>query len=206
LAVANYESANGHLPPPFVRGPDGTPWHSWRVLILPYIEADDIFKQYRFDEPWDGPHNRRLADRMPRIFAFHNHWQPGQTTTNYLAVVGPDTAWPTAGKRTFADLMGRGISNVVLIAENRGLGVHWMEPCDLDAAAMSYEFNAPDGLSSWYKMPAVAMADGSVRRMSSECGPDALRAAVRIRGPRVELDQAGCPVIPDGRARPGADP
>ncbi|MFO0850319.1 MAG: hypothetical protein U0871_17435 [Gemmataceae bacterium] len=44
------------------------------------------------------------------------------------------------------------------------------------------------------------------RRMSRECGPDALRAAGRIRGPRVELARAGCPVIPDGRDRPGVDP
>ena len=41
---------------------------SWRVLILPYIEEDELFKQYRFDEPWDGPNNIQLLQRMPRTF------------------------------------------------------------------------------------------------------------------------------------------
>jgi hypothetical protein len=28
--------------------------HSWRVLILPFLEQKALHDQYRFDEPWDG--------------------------------------------------------------------------------------------------------------------------------------------------------
>ena len=77
-------------------GPDGRPWHSWRILILPYIEAEGLFEEYGFSEPWDGPNNRQLAGRMPRLYAFHGDERPGNTTTNYLAVIGPETAWPGA--------------------------------------------------------------------------------------------------------------
>src|SRR5436190_1205501 len=36
----NHERTNGALPPAAVRGPDGRPLLSWRVLLLPYIEED----------------------------------------------------------------------------------------------------------------------------------------------------------------------
>lgn len=83
MAVANYHDANGRYPPPCVAGPDGRPWHSWRVLVLPYVEQSDLHEAYSFAEPWDGPNNRKLAGRMPRLFAFRGTERPGSTTTNY---------------------------------------------------------------------------------------------------------------------------
>ena len=40
MALHVYENVNHSFPPAFVRGPDGKPWHSWRVLILPYLDAE----------------------------------------------------------------------------------------------------------------------------------------------------------------------
>ena len=42
--------------------------YSWRVAILPYLEQNELYKRYNFDEPWDGPNNRKLLDQMPAIF------------------------------------------------------------------------------------------------------------------------------------------
>jgi hypothetical protein len=52
-----------------VYGPDGTPLYSWRVLILPYIEEQALFADFRLNEPWDSPHNIALLDWMPIIYA-----------------------------------------------------------------------------------------------------------------------------------------
>src|SRR5438093_80728 len=98
MAVARYEDQNGHFPPAYQLGPDGRAWHSWRVLILPFIEQDALFKRYRFDESWDGPNNSRLAEPVPRAFGFDGKEHP-TTTTNYLAVVGAETMWPGATPR-----------------------------------------------------------------------------------------------------------
>jgi hypothetical protein len=57
LALHNYAAANGHLPPAVSRGPDGKPLLSWRVAILPYLEEEQLYKQFHQDEPWDSPHN-----------------------------------------------------------------------------------------------------------------------------------------------------
>lgn len=206
MAVANYADAEGHYPPAFVLGPDGRPWHSWRVLILPYIEGRDLYQQYAVNEPWDGPHNRELIGQMPRLYRFHTRPQEGQTTTNDLAVVGENTMWPQAGKRTNKDVAGRH-SSTLLIVENRGLDLVWTEPRDLDIETMPFEVNHPHGLSSWYKMPGAVLADGSVVTIPLGSDPAALRAAATAVGPKaVSLDANGWRVLPDGRQREDALP
>ncbi len=68
LAIQSYQQEHGTLPPAVLRTADGTPLHSWRVLILPYLEQNELFAQFQLDKPWNSPHNRGLADRMPKIF------------------------------------------------------------------------------------------------------------------------------------------
>ena len=68
LAMYNYESTYGSLPPVANTDRDGKPLLSWRVLILPYIEQEPLFKEFHLNEPWDSPHNIRLLDRMPGIY------------------------------------------------------------------------------------------------------------------------------------------
>jgi hypothetical protein len=206
LAVANYHDTHGHYPPPYVADADGRPMHSWRVLILPYIEGLNLYEQYDFDEPWDGPHNRTLAGQMPRGYAFHGTHKPGLTTTNYVAVVGPRTVWRPEKKLTFEDVTD-GASNTILIAENKGLGVHWMEPRDLNWDEMAFTLGKPNGISSWYKDPAVTTLDGAVVRLGPSVSPDTLRALLTADGgEKLQGEPGGWEVIPDGRMRePGGD-
>jgi hypothetical protein len=199
LAVANYTDVNGHYPPAFQTGPDGTPWHSWRVLILPYIEQQELHKQYRFDEPWNGPHNREIAERSPRTLTFHGTKMP-TTTTNYLAVVGPETMWPGAVGRKKEDVTSS-TSDTIQIAENQGLGVHWMEPRDLHVDSMSYDFNSPEGLSSWYKAPSAAMADGSLRTFNEGYDAASLRHMLTATHPKPKPADPAIQPLEDGRKR-----
>jgi len=45
LAVANYHDSHGQFPPPYIAEADGKPMHSWRVLILPYLEHGELYDQ-----------------------------------------------------------------------------------------------------------------------------------------------------------------
>jgi hypothetical protein len=46
------------------------------VLILPQLGRDDLYGEYRFDEPWNGPNNKALVARMPDVYACPSNDQP----------------------------------------------------------------------------------------------------------------------------------
>ena len=106
LALLNYRQANGCFPPAYIVDKNGRPAHSWRVLILPYLEGQTLYQQYNFNEPWDGPNNKKLlAGRPPMCFVCPSDGNiriSGTACTSYAAVVGADAAWPgkTSGKPT----------------------------------------------------------------------------------------------------------
>ncbi len=176
LALLNYHSRYGTLPPAYVAGHDGRPMHSWRVLILPFLERDDLYAQYRFDEPWDSPHNRTLAAQMPRVFACPGDERsslPDNTMTGYVAVVGPTTAWP-GGQGRFLPAFGGGLGNTLLLMEARSQAVEWTEPRDLDfdtalrlltAEEPSTNRHVSEGFFySTYSGRRIALADGVILR------------------------------------------
>ena len=68
--------------------------HSWRVLILPFLEQGELYKLYNFAEPWNGPNNRKLASRIGHSYLRSGLESDQVHTTSFVAVVGPQTAWP----------------------------------------------------------------------------------------------------------------
>lgn len=91
LALHNYANQHGRFPPQAVRAADGRPLYSWRVLILPYMEAQGLHDRFHLDEPWDSPHNRALIAEMPSTFRPFTDAPPG--TTFLQAAIGPGTVW-----------------------------------------------------------------------------------------------------------------
>ena len=99
LAVHNFISVHGKLPPAVIYGPDGKPWHSWRVLLLPYLEANDIYNAYDYSEPWDSPKNKALLDKMPDVYRDPIHGDKKEPYTHYAAFVGPGSVFPPGGAK-----------------------------------------------------------------------------------------------------------
>ena len=67
LALHNYHDVNGVFPAAAICDKKGKPLLSWRVAILPYVEQDNLYKQFHLDEPWDSEHNKKLIEKMPKI-------------------------------------------------------------------------------------------------------------------------------------------
>jgi len=131
LALLNYHDAHGSFPPAHLTDQDGKPTHSWRLLILPYLNWKEVHDRYNFSEPWNGPSNVALAKtaagtaecfRCPSEHGSHPEW------TSYVAVVGPGTLW-TGGPAPPKDAVsGR---TRILVVETQESGIHWMEPRDM---------------------------------------------------------------------------
>ncbi len=60
LALHNYESVYKTLPPAFTVDANGNRLHSWRTLILPFIEQKSLYDNIDLSKPWDDPANAIL--------------------------------------------------------------------------------------------------------------------------------------------------
>ncbi len=96
-ALHNWRDTFGGFPPPVVRGPDGSPWHSWRVLILPFLGHSDLYNKYEFKEPWNGPNNQKLLKEIPNVYRFSSDERFPPTATHFVSIVGAGTAFKPEG-------------------------------------------------------------------------------------------------------------
>ncbi|MBS0266896.1 MAG: DUF1559 domain-containing protein [Planctomycetes bacterium] len=142
LACANYEAKYGTFPPAYIADSQGRPMHSWRVLILPYLGRDDLYSEYNFDEPWNGPQNIKLLEKMPGLYACPScaldsasdaiHPRTASTRfTNYAAVLGPRCVFrgeaPVARSAITDDAL-----QTLIIGEVTDANIPWTKPEDID--------------------------------------------------------------------------
>ncbi len=133
VALNNYHNDHGTFPPAYLADKNGKPQHSWRVLILPYLAERALYEEYNFDEPWNGPNNSKLLDRMPPMYRYPSPFRDTKERTGacFVAVVGPETAWPGKTARKFADLRDAMYQTALLI-EYDNESIPWLEPRDLE--------------------------------------------------------------------------
>ncbi len=175
-ALREYEKANGHLPPAAVYGEHGEALLSWRVLVLPYMGQDDLFKRFKLDEPWNSPNNLPLLDKMPPVFASHKGVDTVVPfTTIYQVFVGPGTAFEGPEGVCLADFPD-GLDKTFLVVEARE-AVQWTKPADLtyDPAGPLPKLGDAHGFT-------VCLADCSERYVAAGTSEATLRAAITRNG------------------------
>jgi len=184
LAMHNYHDANKHFPPAYVADKDGRPMHSWRVLLLPFLEEQNLYEQYRFDEPWDGPNNRLMWDQMPAVFRCPSDPQADPSKTSYAAITGAGTVFD-GSKSASIKTITNGISKTVMVVEAPGSAMNWLEPKDLEVAELSSQINvAPGaGMSTFHPRGVNALyCDGSVRFLQSPISVEELKTMTQATG------------------------
>jgi len=178
-AMHHYHEKHGRLPPAAVYSKDGVPLLSWRVLLLPYLGQEELFRQFKLDEAWDSPHNLRLLPQMPWAFSPIERSPPQQPyTTLFRVFVGQGTAFEGHEGLQLKDDFGARISDTILIVE-AGDPVPWTKPEDIP-----YDKNRPlPKLGAIFKgYFHAALADASTRRIRQDIKEATLRAAVIRNG------------------------
>ena len=186
LSFHNYESANGTLPTN-ICNKDGKPLLSWRVHLLPYIEQDQLYKEFKLDEPWDSDNNKKLIAKMPKTFEMAGIETKEKGQTFFQAFVGKkgDAIRPLMLE---GDLKGLGftgvtdgLSNTFLVVE-AAEPVIWTKPVDLpfDANEKLPKLGRrqPNGFN-------VLFGDGSVRFIKSTTPEATLKAYITTNGGEV---------------------
>ena len=183
LAMHNYVFDHKVFPPAVVYGEDGNPLYSWRVLLLPYIEQEHLYSQFKLDEPWDSPNNMPLLAQMPIVYMSPTQHKPKEPYTTHYQVftaggaifeAGPQARQLSLQQISNAD----GCSNTVLVVE-AAEPVTWSKPEDL-IYSPAQPLPQLGGISSlgFYAL----FADGSVHWFPKDIDEKTIRAVITWNG------------------------
>ena len=181
LALHNYHDVYGSFPPAVTYSADGQPMHSWRVLLLPYLDSSPMYSQYNRNEPWNSPGNLAVTANMPAVYACaSNPNGPFSGNTSYVALDGPGSVMNSKQPARIRDIAD-GTTQTLMVVEAQNSGIHWTEPKDIDINVEGTP--GPGGLSSFHTGGFQGvLVDGSVRFISGSINPQTLKALLTIDG------------------------
>jgi len=184
LALHNYHDVNKHFPPAVVMGPDGKTPHSWRVEILPFLDQKQLFEQYKLDEPWDSPSNKKVLAQIPESLRSPFD-DPKSTNAGYFAIVGPGTVFDSKTGVSIREISD-GTSNTIMLVESKR-NIPWTKPSDIRFDPKK----AVPKLGGYVEGEFVAgMCDGSVRPIPLAAVKDTLKwLIIRNDGHAVDVPQ-----------------
>lgn len=179
LALHNYQAEYGALPPAYTVDASGKPLHSWRTLILPFLEQKALYEQIDLSKPWDDPANdAALMTTIPVYQCPSAALTEGHTT--YLAIVGPGCCFQSTEPRRLSEITDGTDSTLMVMEVDPKRAVHWMSPTDATEQEV-LNFAAVDQLSHPGGAQAVFVS-GDIRFLSAKTRPDVIRAHVSIAG------------------------
>ena len=161
-----------HLPGAVNRHVKGQPPHSWRVALLPLLGYSDLYREYRFDEPWDSPSNSKLITKMPDIYSDTDS-SGQQTNSAFYVITGEDTAFPLDRSTSLAEITDGTSNTIGIVKPSREVTLRigdqrvawsklegpWTKPEDIESKAAILLLSA-GGL--------VGFLDGSVHKIPQQ--------------------------------------
>jgi len=167
LAIHLFEDLHGRLPADIV-SEDGKPLLSWRVELLPYLEAGAEYQQLRRNEPWASEHNAKILAKMPPVFALGV--DPAGGKTDILAPSGEGTWLDTKMPVKLVDITDGAALTAMLMQVQPEHAVPWAKPGD-------YVFDPQNpaaglGASADVENVTVLLCNGAVVSVKKALAPE----------------------------------
>ncbi|GHT37164.1 hypothetical protein FACS189427_09790 [Planctomycetales bacterium] len=194
MGIHNYYETYHSFPPAYTIDSNGQPLHSWRVLILPHLGEENLYKQIRLDEPWDSEYNKQFHSQMPDIFCCPSMKQADSVFSAlkeqhhnleigccYSIVIGKETPFPGSESTQPESIDDK--ENTVLIVE-RMVPVNWMNPMsDMLFETASCGVNAElTGIGSTHHGGCnCAMADAGVKFIADSIETSILKEMLKLK-------------------------
>ena len=184
ISSHNYNDTYRQLPPTNGQQQQTGNGLSWRVHLLPFIDEQQLYDQFRMDEPWDSPHNLSLLPLMPRCYQSVSIQTPlEEGYTLFQRPMGEFAFDLGNGRRRKLQSILDGTSNTIMIVlVDPSESVPWTKPDD-------YHFDPNDprrGLAVNARGEhLVGLADGSVRTIPQQVNDKTVAALMTADGGEV---------------------
>ena len=130
-ALTLYHQAYNTLPPAYTTDTQGRELHSWRTLILPYMNQEALYQQIDLSKPWDDPANSAISKKMPNTYQCPGlHQAPGVTT--YHVAIGKYYRADPRTRRPLERFSSRRKETLMVFEAAEENAVPWMSPRDSD--------------------------------------------------------------------------
>jgi type II secretory pathway pseudopilin PulG len=179
LALSNYEMTYGALPPAYTVDAEGNPLHSWRTLILPFMEQQALYETIDLSKPWDDPANQVVCETVISNYRCPSVESPPAHTT-YLAVMAPRGCLQPAEPRKLSEIIDERGLTLTVVEVDAEHSVPWMAPKDVSGdwivnLRTVADLPHPGGIQA-------ATVDGRTLFLRSDLEPATLRALISIAG------------------------
>jgi hypothetical protein len=179
VALYNYEQEYKVLPPTYTVDAQGRPLHSWRTLILPYLEELSLYETIDLSKPWNDPSNAKALQTYVPVFHCPAAVGPRNTTT-YLTIGGPNGGLLPNAFRRREEIANGGKSKLLVIEAGEENAVAWMAP--VDAAGSLVMRLGPTSKLHHARGTNACSDNGSVMFMKADTPAKARRAWMSISG------------------------
>ncbi len=143
---------------------------------MPFIGQEELFKEFKLDEPWDSPHNKKLIAKMPPIFAPAAADKIDAGLTFFQVFTGPEMLFEGT-KMTRLAAIRHGPDRTILVVEANE-PVFWTKPADLHFALTAVDRPSPEfaealkNFSARLSLPAPTCATGKTEQPGQPaCSP-----------------------------------
>jgi hypothetical protein len=153
------------------------------VHILAFLgpEEQDLYRQFKLDEPWDGPTNKPLIARMPKVY---NSGRPGSVEGftyyrgfSHEGAIFEKPPRPGVPMHITIAAIEDGLANTIMVVD-AGESVEWTRPLDIDwSPGQSRPALGGPGRSHCM----VLMCDAAVRPMRKDVADQILRNLIDRR-------------------------
>ncbi len=133
IALQSYHDKYQSLPPAYTIDAEGKPLHSWRTLLLPFIEGEqELYDSIDLSKPWNHPVNQQA---FAKEVACYQCEKRGNLTT-YQVVSSLEGCFYQSNCRSFSDITDSHHDTIMLVEVLSDQAVPWMAPQDVDEAQL----------------------------------------------------------------------
>lgn len=179
LALHHYHDEYQSFPPAYTVNEAGQPLHSWRTLILPFLEQQHLYESVDLSKPWHDPANEAAFKTAVPVYLCPSA-EIDEIHTTYMGMVGPDACLHPTKPRSLSEITDGTSETLMVIETSPQQAVHWMAPQD-EGVQFLLSFNEEDELDHDFGMN-VLFADGSARFVTAAMSDAARQALVTVDG------------------------